>query len=84
MVEPFGDFVLVHVSTPLGVCEARDPKGLYAMARAGLLPAFTGISDPYEPPDDADLVLDTSTTPLDDCTARLLALLDHRQRARTA
>jgi sulfate adenylyltransferase len=59
--EATGDFLLVHVATPLAVCEARDRKGLYARARAGLIPEFTGISDPYEEPDDADLTLDTST-----------------------
>ena len=57
MVEAVGaDFLLVHVATPLEECERRDRKGLYAKARAGLIPEFTGISDPYEEPDDADLV----------------------------
>jgi sulfate adenylyltransferase len=60
MVSEVGDFVLVHVSTPLSVCEARDRKGLYAQARAGVIGSFTGISDPYEEPNDADLVIDTS------------------------
>lgn len=61
MVNAVGaDFVLVYVSTPLEVCEQRDRKGLYAKARAGQLPAFTGVSDPYEEPTDADLVIDTS------------------------
>ena len=60
MVEPGGGFVLVHVATPLEVCEARDRKGLYAKARAGLIPEFTGISDPYEEPTDAEIVIDTS------------------------
>jgi sulfate adenylyltransferase len=60
MVEPLGGFVLVHVSTPLAVCEARDRKGLYAKARAGLVAEFTGISAPYEAPADADLTIDTS------------------------
>jgi sulfate adenylyltransferase len=53
-------FVLVHVSTPLEVCERRDRKGLYAKARAGLLGSFTGVSDPYEEPADAEVVVDTS------------------------
>ena len=61
-----GEFVLVHVSTPLEVCEARDRKGLYAQARAGMLPEFTGISDPYEEPADADLRVDTSTVDVAD------------------
>lgn len=54
-----GGYVLVHVSTPLEVCEARDRKGLYDRARAGIIPHFTGISDPYEEPDDADVVVNT-------------------------
>ena len=61
MVEANGGFVLVHVSTPLAVCEQRDRKGLYAKARAGLIPEFTGVSDPYQDPDDADIRVDTST-----------------------
>jgi sulfate adenylyltransferase len=64
MVEAGGGFILVHVATPIEVCEGRDRKGLYAKARAGLLKEFTGISDPYEEPADAELVIDTtSTTP---------------------
>jgi sulfate adenylyltransferase len=55
-----GRFVLVHVSTPLEVCEARDRKGLYAAARAGRVPEFTGISSPYEAPLDADATIDAS------------------------
>jgi sulfate adenylyltransferase len=66
LIMPLGGFVLVHMATPLEICEQRDPKGLYARARAGLLEEFTGISDPYEPPDDAEIVLDaTSGTPED-------------------
>ena len=75
MVSEVGDFVLVHVSTPLAVCEARDQKGLYAKARAGLVGSFTGISDPYEEPTDADLVLDTSLIPRQDAVAAVLAHL---------
>jgi sulfate adenylyltransferase len=60
MIQPYGGFVLVHISTPLEVCEGRDRKGLYAKARAGLVKQFTGISDPYEPPEDAAVVIDTS------------------------
>jgi len=59
LIEPYGGFVLVHVDTPLEVCEQRDRKGLYAKARAGVVPHFTGVSDPYEPPTDADVVVDT-------------------------
>lgn len=60
MIATVGDFVLVHVNTPLEECERRDLKGLYAKARAGSIPEFTGISDPYEEPVDADLRVDTS------------------------
>jgi sulfate adenylyltransferase len=69
------DFVLVHVSTPLAECERRDRKGLYAKARAGLIPEFTGISDPYEAPTDADLVLDTTNIPVDEAVEEVLAVL---------
>lgn len=60
MIQPFGGFVLAHISTPLAICESRDRKGLYAKARAGLIPQFTGVSDPYEAPDDAEVVIDTT------------------------
>jgi sulfate adenylyltransferase len=60
MIEPWGGFLLVHVATPLEICETRDRKGLYAKARAGEIPEFTGISDPYEEPADAEVVIDTT------------------------
>jgi sulfate adenylyltransferase len=60
LVEPLGGFILVHVSTPLEICEQRDRKGLYAKARAGILKEFTGISDPYEEPQDAEVVINTA------------------------
>jgi sulfate adenylyltransferase len=75
MVSEVGNFVLVHVSTPLEVCEARDRKGLYAQARAGIIGSFTGISDPYEEPDDADLVIDTSVVSRHDAVAAVLTHL---------
>ena len=59
MIEPFGGFILVHLSTPIEVCEERDRKGLYAKARAGILKEFTGISDPYEEPTDAEVTVNT-------------------------
>jgi sulfate adenylyltransferase len=65
MVEAAGGFVLVHVATSLETCERRDRKGLYARARAGVLPQFTGISDPYETPDDAALRIDTEQVSVD-------------------
>jgi sulfate adenylyltransferase len=75
MVSAVGGFVLVYVATPLAECERRDRKGLYAKARAGLIPEFTGVSDPYEPPDDADLVLDTTHLDPGDAVAAVLRLL---------
>jgi sulfate adenylyltransferase len=75
MVSEVGDFLLIHVATPLEVCEARDRKGLYAKARAGLIDQFTGISDPYEEPQDADLVIDTSTMTREQATEAVLRLL---------
>jgi len=59
MIEPHGGFILVHVSTTVEVCEQRDRKGLYAKARAGILKEFTGISDPYEVPVKAEVVINT-------------------------
>lgn len=79
MIEPFGSFVLVHVSTPLEVCERRDPKGLYAKARAGSIPSFTGISDPYEPPADAEIVLDTTKMRPEEGVRPILELLRKRE-----
>jgi sulfate adenylyltransferase len=78
MVEPVGDFVLVHVSTSLEECERRDLKGLYAKARAGLIPEFTGISDPYDEPVDADLVVDTAQVSREQALNRVLDLLHSR------
>ncbi len=60
MVEDRGAFIEVHVATPLEVCEARDRKGLYAKARKGIIPEFTGISDPYELPERAEIKIDTA------------------------
>jgi len=77
MVGANGGFVLVHVSTPLEVCEQRDRKGLYAKARAGVVKEFTGISDPYEAPDDADLLIDTTAVSPDDASSRIC---DHLER----
>ncbi len=76
MVEMHGDFVLVHVSTPLAVCEQRDRKGLYAKARAGLIPEFTGISDPYEVPEDADIRIDTSALTVGDAVGLIVGYME--------
>jgi adenylylsulfate kinase len=71
-----GDFVEVYVDASLETCEARDPKGLYLKARAGEIPEFTGISAPYEPPERAELVLDTATLPVEASVAALLRHLE--------
>ena len=79
MVEQIGaGFMLVHVSTPLEVCESRDRKGLYAKARVGTVSEFTGISDPYEVPQDPDLTVDTSSGDLDSAVDRILASIAER------
>lgn len=70
-----GDFIEVYLQCPLDVCEGRDPKGLYAKARAGLVKGFTGIDDPYEPPDSPELALDTAGKTVDQCVDELLACL---------
>lgn len=72
MVEAHGSFVLVHVSTPLEECERRDRKGLYARARRGEIEDFTGISSPYEEPEDAELVVDTTGRPIEDALADVI------------
>jgi len=73
-----GEFVEIHVDAPLAVCEARDPKGLYAKARAGVIRNFTGIDSPYEPPESPEIVVDTSTLSVDECVDELLAYLKRR------
>ena len=71
-------FLEIFIDTPLSICEQRDPKGLYAKARAGEIQGFTGIDDPYEPPASPELTLDTAALPPDACVARCLALLAAR------
>jgi sulfate adenylyltransferase len=78
MVGVDGGFVLVHVRTPIGICERRDRKGLYAKARLGLLPDFTGVTDPYEEPTDADLVVDGHGTSPQVVTGRIVEFLEEQ------
>jgi sulfate adenylyltransferase len=77
MIQPLGGFILVHLATALEVCEKRDRKGLYAKARAGIVKQFTGISDPYETPKDADVVLDTNDMTPDEAAQEIFL---HLQR----
>lgn len=71
-----GEFIEVHVSTPIEVCESRDPKGLYRKARAGLIHDFTGIDSPYEAPLRAELTIDTSHLSVADVSAAILCFLE--------
>jgi sulfate adenylyltransferase len=76
MISPLGGFFEVHVATPIEVCEVRDRKGLYAKARAGLIKGFTGIDDPYEVPEKAEIVIDTSELSPDLAAHRILITLE--------
>lgn len=75
---PNGCFIEVHVATSLEACEARDVKGLYAKARAGEIKGFTGIDDPYEAPEQAELTLDTAGRSVDACVQEVIDLLETR------
>ncbi|HXY14219.1 MAG TPA: bifunctional sulfate adenylyltransferase/adenylylsulfate kinase [Terriglobales bacterium] len=76
MVEPVGGFILVHVATPVETCEQRDRKGLYAKARAGIIKEFTGISDPYEEPKDAEVVINTTDLTPEEAAQEILLHLE--------
>lgn len=75
---PDGCFIEVYVATSLEACEARDVKGLYAKARAGEIKGFTGIDDPYEAPENAELSLDTTGKTVDACVQEVISLLETR------
>jgi sulfate adenylyltransferase len=76
MIEPYGGFILVHVSTPIETCEERDRKGLYAKARAGIVKEFTGISDPYEVPVDAEVVINTAELTAEEAAQEIILHLE--------
>lgn len=76
--EQGGGFMLCHVNTPLEECERRDRKGLYKKARAGVIKEFTGISDPYEAPEDADITLDTMQYSADELAQQIILQLEKR------
>ncbi|MFT4549618.1 MAG: adenylyl-sulfate kinase [Verrucomicrobiales bacterium] len=78
MSEEHGAFILVHVATPLEVCEARDRKGLYAKARAGIIKEFTGISDPYDVPEDAEMVIQTTEMSAEVAAEKVLSYLHEK------
>ena len=77
MIEQHGGFIEVYVATPLEICEQRDRKGLYAKARAGLVKEFTGISDPYEIPEQPAIIIDTSDLGVEEAAQRVLLKLEH-------
>jgi sulfate adenylyltransferase len=76
MVEASGGFLLVHVATPIDICEERDRKGLYAKARAGMIPEFTGVSDPYEEPFDAEMTIDTTAISPEEAANQIIRRLE--------
>ena len=77
MIEAVGGFIEIHVATPIETCESRDRKGLYAKARAGLIPEFTGVSDPYEVPEKPELAIDTTGLGIDEAVQQILLKLEH-------
>jgi len=81
---PEGRFIEVWVNTSLEECEKRDPKGLYEKARAGIIPEFTGISAPYEEPENPEIVMSTEGRSVDDCADEVIAFLEGRGLIPTA
>lgn len=75
MVSSYGSFVEIHVATPLEVCEARDRKGLYALARAGKIKEFTGISDPYEEPENPEIRINTDGLSIEEAAQQVFRYL---------
>lgn len=78
-----GEFVEVFVSTPLEVCEQRDPKGLYAKAREGAIKNFTGVTSPYEAPEAAEIVIDSSKLSIAECVDRVIRYLEAHGRLKS-
>jgi adenylylsulfate kinase len=77
---PDGDFIEIYCNTPLAICEQRDTKGLYKKARCGELPEFTGISSPYEEPENPELIVQTGTNPLEACAIEVIQYLELRKQ----
>jgi len=74
-----GDFIEIYCRCTLEVCEKRDKKGLYSRARAGEIKEFTGISAPYEEPENADIIVDTDKVPLNECVEKILGLIQEKK-----
>ena len=79
-----GDFVEIFIDTPVELCEARDPKGLYKKARAGEIPNFTGVADPYEAPKNAEMVIKTADGTPEEAAAQIIAMLEHMGKIKSA
>ncbi|MFT5319315.1 MAG: sulfate adenylyltransferase [Chlamydiales bacterium] len=77
MVQSYGCFILIHVSTPLNICEERDHKGMYAKARSGKIEGFTGVKAPYEIPEDADIVIDTINSTPEESVEEIMTYLQN-------
>lgn len=75
-----GEFLEVYINTPLDMCEERDPKGLYKKARAGEIPNFTGISDPYEEPLKPELEIQTGSCTPEEAAATIIEMLEQRKK----
>jgi adenylylsulfate kinase len=73
-----GDFIEIYCHCPLEICEQRDVKGLYAKARQGVIPNFTGISSPYEAPENPELEINTGSQPLQECVSQIMDFLRKR------
>ena len=79
-----GDFAEIFIDTPVELCEERDPKGLYKKARTGEIPNFTGVSDPYEAPENAEMVIKTATGTPEEAAAQILAMLEQIGKIKSA
>ena len=84
MVEAVGGFIEIYVATPIETCESRDRKGLYAKARAGLIPEFTGVSDPYEVPEHPELAIDTTNMGIEEAIQQILQKMEQEGYLREA
>jgi sulfate adenylyltransferase len=78
LISKHGGYIEVHMATPLEVCEQRDRKGLYAKARSGKIPVFTGVSDPYTPPSNPEITIDTSELTPAEATQEVLLYLEEQ------
>ncbi len=77
-IQKDGDFIEVFVNCPINICEQRDPKNLYKKARNGLIKEFTGIDDPYEEPENPEIILYTDKESLDDCVNKIISYLKQK------